>query len=91
MDDILLFMSTKKAHMAKLEDLLKVLLKNRLKILPKKWQLFKRELQYMGNTIFVKDRKVCVKPLRSRIEPILKLEPPKCQKCVEVSQAWLIS
>ena len=34
----------------------------------------------MGNTIFIKDRKVCVKPLRSRIETILKLEPPKMPK-----------
>ena len=62
--------------MAKLEDLLKALLNNGLKISPNKCQLFKIELQYMGNTIFVKDRKVCVKPLRSRIEAILKLEPP---------------
>ena len=46
----------------------------------KKCQLFKTELQYMGNTIFIKDRKVCVKPLRSRIEAILKLEPPKMPK-----------
>ena len=41
---------------------------------------FKTELQYMGNTIFIKDRKVCVKPLRNRIEAILKLEPPKMPK-----------
>ena len=34
----------------------------------------------MGNTIFIKDRKVCVRPLRSRIEALLKLEPPKTQK-----------
>ena len=34
----------------------------------------------MGNTIFIKDRKVCVKPLRSRIDAILKLEPPKMPK-----------
>ena len=34
----------------------------------------------MGNTIFIKDRKVFVKPLRSRIEAILKLEPPKMPK-----------
>ena len=34
----------------------------------------------MGNTIFIKDRRVCVKPLRSRIEAILKLEPPKMPK-----------
>ena len=80
MDDPLLFTPTKKTHMAKLEDLLKALLMNRLKILPKKCQLFKTELQYMGNTIFIKDRKVCVRPLRSRIEAMLKLEPPKMPK-----------
>ena len=68
MDDLLLFTPSKKAHMAKLEDLLKALLKNRLKIPLKKYQLFKTELQYMGNIIFIRDRKVCVKPLRSRLE-----------------------
>ena len=35
MDDLLLFTPTKKAHMEKLEDLLKALLKNWLKISPK--------------------------------------------------------
>ena len=79
-DDLLLFSPTKKAHMVKLEDLLKALLKNGLKISPKKCQLFKTELQYKGNTIFIKDRKVCVKPLRSRIEAILKLELPRMPK-----------
>ena len=32
----------------------------------KKCQLFRAELQHMGNTIFIKDRRVCVKPLRRR-------------------------
>ena len=68
MDDLLLFTPTKESHFAKLEDLLKALCKNRLKISPKKCQLFKMELQYMGNTIFIKDRRVCVKTLRSRLE-----------------------
>ena len=63
MDSLLLFTPSKKAHMVKLEDLLKVLLKNGLKISLKKCQLFKTELQFMGNIIFIKDRKVCVKPL----------------------------
>ena len=76
MDNLLLFTPSKKAHMAKLEDLLKALHKNGLKISPKKCQLFKTELQYMGNIIFIKDRKVCVKPLRSRLEAIQKLRPP---------------
>ena len=75
MENLLLFTPLKRAHMAKLEDLLKTLLKNGLKISPKECQLFKTELQYIGNIIFIKDRKVCVKPLRSRLEAIQKLQP----------------
>ena len=75
MDDLLLFTPSKKAHIAKLEELLKVLLKRGLKISPKKCQLFKTELQYKGDVIFIKDKKVCVKPLRSRVEAIQKLNP----------------
>ena len=53
MDDLLLFTPSKKAHMDKL-DLLKALRKNSLQISPKKCQLFWTELQYMGNTVFIK-------------------------------------
>ena len=76
MDVLLQFMSSKTTHLAKLEDLLKALWKNGLKISLKKCQLFKRELQYMGNTIFIQDKRVCVKPLHSRLEAIQKLRPP---------------
>ena len=76
MDDLLLFTPTKASHLEKLEDLLKALRKNGLKISPKKCQLFKTDLQYMGNTIFIRNKRVCVRPLRSRIEAIQKLEPP---------------
>ena len=64
------------SHIAKLEDLLKAFLKNGLKISPKKCHLFRKELQYMGNAIFIEDRRVCVKPLRSRLEAIQKLKLP---------------
>ena len=30
----------------------------------------------MGNTIFIRNKRVCVRPLRSRIEAIQKLKPP---------------
>ena len=59
---------------------MKALLKNGLKISPKKCQLFRKELKYMGNTIFIKDRRVCVKPLPSRLEAIQKLKPPTTVK-----------
>ena len=45
MDDLLLFTPSKISHIAKLEDLLKALLKNGLKISQKKCQLFKKKLQ----------------------------------------------
>ena len=53
MDNLLLFRPSKQSHMTKLEDLLKVLLKNGLKISPKKCQLLRKEPQCMGNTIFI--------------------------------------
>ena len=51
-------------------------MKNGLKISQKKCQLFRTELEYMGSTIFIKERRVCVKPLSSRLEAIQKLKPP---------------
>ena len=65
MDDLLLFTPTKSSHFEKLKDLLKALCKNGLKISPKKCQFFKTDLQYMGNTIFIRNKRVCVRPLRS--------------------------
>ena len=53
MDDLILFTPSKESHINKLEDILNALLKNGLKILPKKCQLFKTNLQYMGNEIFI--------------------------------------
>ena len=76
MDNLLLFTPTKSSHFDKLEDLLITLYKNGLKNSPKKCQLFKTDLQYMGNTIFIGDKRVCVRPLRNQIEAIQKLEPP---------------
>ena len=71
--------------MNKLEDLLKALLKNGLKISPKKCQLFKTSLQYMGSEIFIENKKVCVKPLRSRLEAIQKLH--LCARCSTSSRS----
>ena len=75
MDDLLLFTPSKDSHMNKIGRLTKALMKNGLKISPKKWQLFKTSLQYMGNKIFIQNRKVCVQPLRNRLEAIQKLQP----------------
>ena len=80
MDDLLLLTPSKQSHMRKLEDLLKALLKNGLKISPRKCQLFRKELQYMGNIIFIQEKRVCVKPIHSRLEAIQKLRLPTTVK-----------
>ena len=75
LDEILLFTPSKSSHIPKLENFLKTLLKNGLKISPKKCQLFRTNLQYMGNMIFIKDERLCIKPFRNRLEAIQKLQP----------------
>ena len=87
MDDLLLFTPTKSSHFEKLQDLLKALHKNGLKISPKKCQLFKTDFQYMGNTIFIRNKRACVRPLRSQIEAIQKLKPPTMIK--ECQSLWV--
>ena len=59
MDDLLLCTPSKQPHMTKLKDLLRALLKKGLKISPKRCQLFRKELQYMGNNFFIQ-KKECV-------------------------------
>ena len=80
MDDLLLFTPSKQFHMIKLEDLPKALLENSLKISPKKCQLFRKELQYMANTIFIQEKRVTIKLLHNRLEAILRLKAPTTVK-----------
>ena len=80
MDNLILFTPSKGTHTSKLEDILSALLKNGLKISPKKCQLFRTSLQYMGNEIFIENKKVYVKPLRSWLEAIQRLQPRRTSK-----------
>ena len=80
MDHLFLFTPSKQSLMTKLEDLLKALLKNGLKISPRECQLFRKELQYMGNTIFIQEKRVCVRLLCSRLEAIERLQLPTTVK-----------
>ena len=58
-DDHLSLTPSKRSHIDKLEDLLKALLKNGLKISLRKCQLFRTNLQYMGNKIFIQNKSLC--------------------------------
>ena len=80
MNNLLLFTPSKQSHMTKLEVLIRALLKNGLKISPKKCQLFRKELQYMGNTIFIQEKRVFIRPLHNRLEAIQRLKCPTTVK-----------
>ena len=70
----LLIHSTKFAHWKLLEHLLKSVCKNGLRLSPKKCQLFKTQLTYMGNEFSINKRTMTITPLESRTElkPLIK-------------------
>ena len=79
MDDLLLH-STKVEHWKILEQLFQSMCKNGLKLSPKKCQLFRTKLTYMGNEFVINKRTMTITPLRSRIEAISKMPTPKTAK-----------
>ena len=79
MDDILTH-SKRVDHIGHLIDLFKAILRNGLKISPRKCKLFKKELMFMGITILVEDGMLKMRPLKSRIDAIQKVNPPKTIK-----------
>ena len=43
-------------------------------------QLFRTNLQYKGNKIFIRNNRICVQSLRSRLEAIEEIQPPTMVK-----------
>ena len=79
MADLLLH-STRAEHWKLLEQLFQSMCKNGLKLSPKKCQLFKTILTYMGNEFVINKRTMTITPLRSRTEAISKIPTPKTAK-----------
>ena len=79
LDDLLIH-STKVDHWKLLEQLLKSMCKNGLRLSPKKCQLFKTNLIYMGNEFSINRRTMTITPLRSRTEAINKIPTPRTPK-----------
>ena len=79
MDDLLIH-STKVDHWKLLEQLLKSMCKNGLRLSPKKCQLFKTNLIYMGNEFSINRRTMTITPLRSSTEAINKIPTPRTPK-----------
>ena len=79
MDDLLLH-STKVAHWKLLEPLFQSMCKNGLKLSPKKCQLFRTKLTYMGNEFNINKRTMTITPLRSRTEAVNEIPTPRTAK-----------
>ena len=79
MDDLLIH-STKVAHWKLLEQLLKSMCKNDLRLSPKKCQLFKTQLTYTRNEFSINKRTITIISLRSRTEAINKIPTPRTPK-----------
>ena len=79
MDDCLVF-SKKYNHLKHLTDLFKALIRNGLKISPRKCKLFKTSLVYMGHQVNIIDGIPHITPVKSRVDAIVKLDPPKSPK-----------
>ena len=82
MDDLLLH-STKVTRWKLLEQLFQSMCKNGLKLSPKKCQLFRTKLTYVGNEFVINKRTMTITPLRSRTEAISKIPTPKTTKQCE--------
>ena len=79
MDDCMIH-SEKKTHIKHLVNLFKALIRNGLKISPKKCQFFKTELVYMGQQLLIRDKTPCITPLRTRVEALQRVEAPTTVK-----------
>ena len=80
MDDILTH-SNREDHTGYLIDLFKAIIRNGLKISPRKCKLFKTELVFMGVIIKIEDGMPKMQPLKSRIDAIQKVKATKdCER-----------
>ena len=79
MDDLLVH-SKEEDHMDRVLDMLKALVEHGLKLSPKKCQLFRDKLIYMGNIFKTSDDGITITPIKTRQEAILNTPTPTTPK-----------
>ena len=79
MDDLLIH-STKQEHWQLVESLMKAMIKNVLKLSPKKCQFFKTNLTYMGNQFIIRNKSMTITPLKGQTEAIQQIPTPHTPK-----------
>ena len=84
MDNLLLH-STRATHMSLLVNLFETMIKNGLKLSPKKSQLFVKELVYLGTLFMVKPHGLIITPLLTRVDAIKNIPTPTTPKGCKIS------
>ena len=79
MDDLLIH-SSKQEHWSLVESLTKAMIKNGLKLSPKKCQFFKTNLTYMGNQFIIRNRTMTITQLMSKTKAIQQIPTPQTPK-----------
>ena len=90
MDDLLLH-STKVAHWKLLEQLFQSMCKIGLKLSPKKCQLFRTKLTYMGNEFVINKRTMTITRSGQGLKQLAKYQPLKQQSNVKAFVELLIT
>ena len=87
MDDLLIH-STKQEHWGLVKSLMKAMIKNSLKLSPKKCQFFKTNLTYMGNQFMIRNKTMTITPLKGWTEAIQQIPTPVPPRSARASVAW---
>jgi hypothetical protein len=83
MDDIIIYSESVEDHFFHIREILVALEENGLKISPKKAQLFKQSLTYMGHVISIKNGKPHIHAMKDKCEAIRRLRVPRNSKEVK--------
>jgi hypothetical protein len=76
-DDILIHSKTFDEHLEHLDKVLAVLKKHNLKIKPSKAQICKKQLDYLGYQIIIKEGRPYLKIQQTKVDAINRMKPPK--------------
>ena len=85
MDDLMIY-SSKLAHLELLEDLLRAMIKNGLKLSSKKCQLSRTTFTYMGNDFSIRCKSITITPLKNHTKAIQKIP---IQKLLRTARAFV--
>jgi hypothetical protein len=83
MDDLIIYSRSVENHFFHIQEILRTLEENGLKISPKKAQLFKSSLTYMGHVITIQHGQPYIKAMKDKCEAIRRLREPRNYKEVK--------